>query len=583
MRESSNLLFLLSHLTTSRRGWILAQIKLVTVQFLSSYVLAVLLERFYDHLVLGQGFMRYLALSLVLSVVSTFAMKSIEQFLIPNSEIYVKADLYRQSFAALEKKEDVIIDPTGYTSRLLDATELAAQLIATDLFRFVSASVLSFLSLLVIARISLIFGIVYLVIFITAAIVHTAFYARLSIKRKKLQHDSSHISTYFGETVSGIDTIRAFHQENHAHSESEKVIHAAERSKIEYEKTYALHELVSNMLFYLSEALPIALGFVLFLTHEQNGDLGTVMFLVQFTQPLVNYMIDFNDSFCSIRSSRDSLKELVVLLKENDMRARVIDHNILPNVTFNTTAACISLRDIGVMYGSVPALSHVDFDAHKGECIMIIGESGAGKSTLLNLLMGFSPQYAGSYFLEGINVNQITPATFRQRISFVSQDSSLLPLSIEENLSMGDAAINEVHMKRMLRAVGALELVEHLPLGLKTVIGDEGKRLSGGERQRLAIARALLKKAPILILDEPTSSLDSRHEAIVMRQLIKERQKRCIIMVTHHINCLLYATKIVVLHEGRVIATGTFEELTERGVIKRLKKLYGTRPLIQNE
>jgi subfamily B ATP-binding cassette protein MsbA len=219
-------------------------------------------------------------------------------------------------------------------------------------------------------------------------------------------------------------------------------------------------------------------------------------------------------------------------------------------------------------------LENVQLEVKAGEVVAVVGPSGAGKSTLANLLPRFYDVTSGSVRIDGCDVRDLTLASLRAKIGLVAQDTFLFNDTVANNISYGRPEVSREAVYEAARSALADEFIEALPQGYETVIGQRGVKLSGGQRQRLAIARALLKNAPILILDEATSHLDTESEMLVQRALANLMAGRTVIVIAHRISTIRRADKIVVMDRGRISETGTHADLvTGGGIYQRLHEL----------
>ncbi len=206
-------------------------------------------------------------------------------------------------------------------------------------------------------------------------------------------------------------------------------------------------------------------------------------------------------------------------------------------------------------------LESVSFVAHPGEMVALRGLTGAGKTTLASLVPRFFDPTGGRVLIDGVDTSRYSLRSLRERIALVPQEPVLFGGTIMDNIRYGRLEATNAEVETAARAAQVHEFVQRLPKGYQTQVAEAGATLSGGERQRLGIARALLKDAPILILDEPTSSLDAISEEAVFDALRRLRERRTTIVIAHRLSTIRDATRILVLHEGRVIAQGTHEEL----------------------
>jgi ABC-type multidrug transport system fused ATPase/permease subunit len=205
----------------------------------------------------------------------------------------------------------------------------------------------------------------------------------------------------------------------------------------------------------------------------------------------------------------------------------------------------------------------VSFVAHPGEMVAIVGLTGAGKSTLVSLVPRFFEPVSGRVLIDGIDVTDYALGSLREQIALVPQDAILFAGSIADNIRYGRLDASPAEIEHAARAAHVHGFVSTLPNGYATEVAEAGATLSGGERQRLSIARAILKDARILILDEPTSSLDAISEQAVLDALRALRAGRTTIVIAHRLSTIRDADRILVLHEGRVVAQGRHEELLE--------------------
>ena len=212
-----------------------------------------------------------------------------------------------------------------------------------------------------------------------------------------------------------------------------------------------------------------------------------------------------------------------------------------------------------------PVLRNISFEAKPGETIALVGMTGAGKSTLVSLLPRFFDPWEGRVLVDAVDVRDVRVKSLRQQIAIVLQEPFLFPISIAENIAYGNPHATSAQIEAAACAANAHDFICRLPQAYQSVIGERGATLSGGERQRLSIARALLKNAPILILDEPTSALDAETESAVMEALGCLTQGRTTFVIAHRLSTIRRANRIMVLHEGQLIETGTHEELVAAG------------------
>jgi subfamily B ATP-binding cassette protein MsbA len=223
---------------------------------------------------------------------------------------------------------------------------------------------------------------------------------------------------------------------------------------------------------------------------------------------------------------------------------------------------------------ATPVLDGIDLDVRSGQTVALVGPTGAGKSTLVSLLQRFYDPQQGRILLDGIDLRSLTLASLRACISIVPQESVLFQTTIRENIAYGrpDATMEEI--VAAARAANAHEFIMWQAQGYETVIGERGETLSGGQRQRIAIARAMVRNAPILILDEPTASLDAETEALTLEALERLRRGRTTFIIAHRLSTVRTADTIVVLERGRIIEQGAHDELVARGgYYHRLLKL----------
>jgi subfamily B ATP-binding cassette protein MsbA len=212
-------------------------------------------------------------------------------------------------------------------------------------------------------------------------------------------------------------------------------------------------------------------------------------------------------------------------------------------------------------------LDEITLEIRAGEVVAFVGASGAGKSTLAALVPRFYELNAGRIEIDGTDIREITLASLRSQIAIVAQDTFLFNETVASNIRYGRREATDFEVQEAARAALADEFIRALPDGYDTVIGERGTRLSGGQRQRIAIARALLKNSPILILDEATSHLDTESELLVQSALANLMVGRTVLVIAHRLSTIRRADKIVVLEGGRIREMGSHDELLRRGGI----------------
>ena len=237
----------------------------------------------------------------------------------------------------------------------------------------------------------------------------------------------------------------------------------------------------------------------------------------------------------------------------------------------------IEFKDVSFTYegSESPALSHVSFKAEPGQTVALVGPSGGGKTTAASLIPRFWDVSDGSVLVGGVDVKKIDPHVLMERIAFVFQNNRLFKTTVLENVRAARPDASEAEVMEALRAAQCMDIIDKLPEGIHTKIGTEGTFLSGGEQQRLSLARAILKDAPIVVLDEATAFADPENEALIQKAFTTLTKGRTVIMIAHRLSTVVNADKIIVLNNGQVEEVGTHSELlNNKGLYDRMWNDY---------
>ncbi|HSW91390.1 MAG TPA: ABC transporter ATP-binding protein [Candidatus Saccharimonadales bacterium] len=313
-----------------------------------------------------------------------------------------------------------------------------------------------------------------------------------------------------------------------------------------------------------------SLGIAAWLAATGAVSLTLVVFAVSYLQRLSSSLFDLGPM---IQSYQGSLMDATPISEILMARQTIIDK---PNAKrLVVKKGTIEIIDLTYRYeaGATPVFNKLDLTIEAGQSIGVVGRSGGGKTTLTNLILRFADSESGTITIDGHNITDVTQRSLRSNISYVPQDSLLFHRSIRDNIAYGKPAASEKTIIAAAKKAHVWELIKTLPDGLDTTVGERGVKLSGGQRQRIAIARAILKDAPILIFDEATSALDSESEQYIQSSLDTLRKGRTTIVIAHRLSTIQKMDRIIVLDKGSIVEEGTHAQLVhKKGLYAKLWK-----------
>src|SRR5579864_8805098 len=371
----------------------------------------------------------------------------------------------------------------------------------------------------------------------------------------------------FLDSIQGLATLKAFGQSQQRGRELAARARHLYRSTM---KVLAVNIATGSItLFGVSAGAAIALGWGAVRVQAGELSLSTLLVVlllgVEVFRPLRDLVTLFHSSMLAVAATR-GIYQLLDAVPEVQSPARPGEAaNLRPEIRFEHVT-------FGYLGGTRPALRDVSFRLEPGQTLGVVGPSGAGKSTLVNLLLRFVDPQQGRVLLGDVDVRDLPIEVLRNQVAVVAQDTYLFYGTVAENLHVARPSASQAELEAACRAANAHEFIAALPNGYQTLIGERGVRLSGGQRQRLAIARALLKDAPLLILDEALSSVDAENEATIQQALDVLQRGRTTLVIAHRLSSVASADRIIVLEHGRLVEEGLPGDLLRRadGVYRRL-------------
>lgn len=352
------------------------------------------------------------------------------------------------------------------------------------------------------------------------------------------------------ENIEQIQEIKAYNLESQSATNFANCVNINTKDKVNSEIASGATIALSVMLLRLG-IVSVALVGANLLLHSQVDIFTYVIFLVMTASiylPVQNIL-----SFMGMIDMLDSVVKRIKEIKTlpiQEGRQDFAPHNY-----------DIEFKHVVFGYDDYSVINDVSFIAKQGEVTALIGPSGSGKTTLAKLAARFWDINQGQILLGGVDINQVDPETLLKNFSIVFQDVILFNTSIKDNIKVGKKGATDEEIWRAAKIARCTEFIEKLPNGIDTVIGENGQKLSGGERQRISIARAILKDAPIILLDEATASLDVENESLIQAALSDLIKDKTVIIIAHRLRTIRSADKIILLQAGKVISSGTDEEL----------------------
>ena len=359
--------------------------------------------------------------------------------------------------------------------------------------------------------------------------------------------------------LGSIRVTKAFGRQNIEVAHLEAASRATVAASLRARKIKSLMSPVVNIVVAICTAIVLWKGTSLIVAGAMTAGALTVYlaYLKKFFKPVK----DLASMTSTVAQTTVALERIQAILSADDVieeRAGAIDPG--------RVRGAISFDRVSFGYDKDnPVLHEVSFDIKPGQVVGIVGPTGSGKSTVLSLLPRFYDPALGRIMIDGIDISDYKIAALRSQIGFVLQDTLLLHGTIRENIAYGRPEATEEEIVAAARIANADEFISRMPLGYDTMVGELGNTLSGGQRQRIAIARAVIRNSPILVLDEPTAALDAESEHLVIEALRRLMKGRTVIMIAHRLSTLIDADKIMVLRDGVVAEEGTHAALIARG------------------
>lgn len=451
------------------------------------------------------------------------------------------------------RKVGEIVSRFNDASKVRDAISGAALTIMIDTFMAIGGAVILYMQNTKMFGISLIVVLLYAMIVIT----FNKQYKRLN---EQTMENNAQLTSYLVESLNGMQTIKSYNAERKADRETEKKFVRLLRSIFNL-------SWISNVQTSLKEATELIGGVVILWVGAVSVISGEITIgqlitfnslLVYFLDPVKN-LINLQPQMQTALVAAERLGEILDLEAEKSDKER----NKLSPLRLDGD---ITFQHVKFQYGTrKPVLDDIDITIRKGEKVAFVGESGSGKTTLTKLLLHLYKPAEGNILINGNNIEDIQLETLREKIAYISQETFLFSGTIMENLMLGidDSGVDDVIKASKLAQ--AHDFINELPLRYETMLEENGANLSGGQRQRLAIARAMLKKPDILILDEATSNLDALTERALDQTLHEYCKDMTTIFIAHRLSTIKDCSRIFVMEKGKIIESGTHEELKNAG------------------
>ena len=375
-------------------------------------------------------------------------------------------------------------------------------------------------------------------------------------KWDKRQAAFSSLSDFSQESFSGIAVIKAFVKEAKELWAFKKLNTENENANVDYTRFSTLLRILVTL--FVESVICIILGYGGYLVWNQTLNVGQLMEFIGYFTSIVWPIMAISEIIDMTSRGRASLKRIDELLHaEKD----VFDREGATEIA--DVKGKIEFRDLTFRHnlGEYDALKNVSFTINAGENVGIIGRTGAGKTTLVDLILRNYNVPAGTLFVDGRDVNDITIRSLRENVAYVPQDNFLFSDTIANNIAFASDTGDIEEVKHAAKLAEVSDNIEEFTEKYQTVLGERGVTVSGGQKQRISIARALMKKAPILILDDSLSAVDTKTEKNLLQNLQQERGGKTTILIAHRISTIEQMDKIVYIDDGKIVAVGTHEEL----------------------